>query len=124
MIQGNVMLVDDDQITLEMVSHALNGLIDGEVLEFSSSVMAKSFIQQSVENDFQLLICDLHMPKVNGFEILKTLRQQNKQVPCLMVTGDATRASVIEAIKSGASDFIAKPFTTEDLTSKVLKLLN
>ena len=68
MLHGNIMLVDCDDTSLDMISQTLEDLIDGTVLEFANGVMAKDFIQQPTYEDFALMICERNMPRINGDE--------------------------------------------------------
>jgi two-component system chemotaxis response regulator CheY len=119
----NILLIDDDSITLELVQLILEEFISGEIFAFSSSVKALNFVRQLRPNELTLVICDWQMPKVDGLDILRALRENDQNTPFLMLTGSATRELVIAAKKSGATDFIAKPFKNVDLTDKVQKLL-
>ncbi len=119
----NVVVVDDDQITLELVKHILDEIVVGEVKPFSSSIAAMEYLRDVNINQLDLVICDRHMPDFSGFDILHAIRIRSQKVPFLMLTGDATRESVVNAIREGATDFIAKPFKNKDLTDKVSRLL-
>lgn len=119
----NILLIDDDSITLELVQHVLEEFVSGEIFAFSSSVKALNFVRQVRSNELTLVICDWQMPTVNGIDILKALRENDSSTPFLMVTANPTRELVIAAKKAGATDFIAKPFKNVDLTEKVFKLL-
>lgn len=119
----NILLIDDDSITLELIQLILEEFISGEIFAFSSSVKALNFVRQLRPSELTMVICDWQMPKVDGLDILKALRENDKKTPFLMVTGSATRELVIAAKKAGATDFIAKPFKNDDLTEKVQNLL-
>lgn len=120
----NILLIDDDSITLELVQLILEEFVSGEIFAFSSSVKALNFVRQLRPNELTLVICDWQMPKVDGLDILNALRENDKYTPFLMITSSATRELVIAAKKAGATDFIAKPFKNADLTEKVHKLLS
>lgn len=118
-----IMLVDDDDITLELLQHILEEFVSGEIMAFSSSINALGFIQTIDPARIALVICDWQMPGVDGLEVLKAFRQVNADTPFLMLTGQATRELVMAAKQAGASDFVAKPFRNQDLTNKVNGLL-
>lgn len=119
----NVLIVDDDEITLELLQLMLAEVITGKVIPLTSSVKALVFIESDMMSQIDLVICDWQMPDHNGIEVLKAIRRKYKHVPVLMLTGNATRDLVIEAQKNGVSDFAAKPFKNFDLTEKVKSLL-
>lgn len=119
----NVLIVDDDEITLELLQLILDEFITGKVIPLTSSVKALAFVQSELMSQIDLVICDWQMPDHNGIEVLQAIRRKNKHVPVLMLTGNATRDLVIDAQKNGVSDFAAKPFKNYDLTEKVKSLL-
>ncbi|TRY31716.1 response regulator [Aliiglaciecola sp. M165] len=120
----NVLVVDDDQITLELLQLILEEFIEGKITTLSSGTQAIEYICSDKISDINLVICDWQMPEKDGIEVLKTLRKRAPNLPFLMLTGNATRDLVITARKEGATDFVAKPFKNYDLTEKVNNLLS
>ncbi len=118
-----IIVIDDDKITLELVKHILDEIDGGQIKTFSSSIDAMKYIQtQSIVN-IDLVVCDWHMPDFSGFDILHAFRLKSQIKPFLMITADATKDTVVKAIREGASDFIAKPFKNSDFSEKVQRLL-
>jgi len=76
--------------------------------------------------EFGLIICDWNMPKVPGIEVLKAVRNdpQLKDLPFLMVTAEAKKDNVMEAVKAGVNQYIVKPFTAETLRKKLEKIFD
>ena len=72
-------------------------------------------IKRFQEGDFQLVVTDLKMPDVDGMDVIKTVRGIDNRVPVIMITGYGTVKKAVEAIKSGAYDFIEKPVDREKL---------
>lgn len=123
MYSCNILLVDDDEITLELVQHILEEIVSGEVFAFSSSIKALRFLETVEAGALGLVVCDWQMPDYDGIDVLKALRQRDSDTAFLMLTGNATRELVLTAKQAGASDFIAKPFRNLDLVEKVKNLL-
>lgn len=123
MYSDNILLVDDDEITLELVQHILEEFVSGEIISFSSSIKALGFLETTNPGQLGLVICDWQMPDYDGIDLLNALRKRDLSTPFLMLTGNATRELVISARNAGATDFIAKPFRNIDLTEKVENLL-
>lgn len=75
-------------------------------------------------NQFDLVITDWNMPNVNGLELVKAARSDEKlkTVPILMVTAEAMKENIIEAIKAGVSNYVVKPFTAEVMKEKIDKI--
>lgn len=74
---------------------------------------------------FQFVISDWNMPNMDGLELLKKVRSdaQLRDMPFLMVTAEAEKEKVIEALKSGVSNYVVKPFTAEVLKEKMDRVL-
>ena len=68
-----------------------------------------------------MVVSDWNMPKMTGLELLKAIRSDDalKDIPFLMVTAEAQQENIIEAVKSGVSNYIVKPFTAETLGQKI-----
>ena len=106
-----VLICEDDAVMRELVA-SIVGRLDVEVVQAESSQHALDFLEN---NDVALLITDLRMPRVDGLELLRFARAQNPLTQVAMITGYATVESAVEALKSGAFDYIRKPFDNEEL---------
>jgi len=74
--------------------------------------------------DVEMIVSDWNMPNMTGLEFLKTVRADPKfkHLPFLMVTAEAEKDNIIEAVKSGVSNYVVKPFTGETLNEKLKKI--
>lgn len=74
--------------------------------------------------DIEFIVSDWNMPKMTGIELLKTVRADPKfkHLPFLMVTAEAEKENIIEAVKSGVSNYVVKPFTGATLAEKLAKI--
>lgn len=120
----NVLIIDDDEITLTLLEHIVDDLVTGEILSFSSSIKAKAYLQTKAAESIGLVICDWQMPSVSGIHILETLRDRDEKCPFLMITANPTKELVVNAIRLGVTDFIAKPFSSEELSKKISLFLD
>jgi two-component system sensor histidine kinase/response regulator len=75
------------------------------------------------EGDFGLVLIDVMMPDISGIELLATIHQQDPDIVCIIITGYATVELAVQAMKLGAYDFIAKPFSDDNLLLAVQKAL-
>lgn len=100
-----------------------------------SRMGCKSFVissdgQQAMEElevaEVDFIISDWNMPKVSGFELLKWVRENSrlKNTPFLMVTAEATKEQILEAMQIGVSGYVVKPFTPQTLEDKIKDLLS
>ena len=117
------LLVDDESITLELLRYMLAEEFECECVTFASAKAALSHLNSAGFGKFDLVISDWEMPGINGIEFLTQFRQQNQNTPFLLLTANATKELVMQAIQAQASDFIAKPFRNLDLIAKVKKVL-
>ena len=74
------------------------------------------------DQDFDLCILDIMMPKKDGFTVAKEIRQIDKQTPIIFLTAKSMKEDTIEGLKIGADDYITKPFSMEELFLKYSKL--
>lgn len=114
-------LVVDDSLTIRRIvikALALVGI--SEATEASDGAEA---VKAALEKDFDLILLDWNMPKMSGIEALRALRQAGKKTPVIMVTTEAEKSRVIEAIKTGANDYLIKPFSPDQLAAKVKGLV-
>ncbi len=114
-----VLVVDDEAVIREGMRRILES--DGYCVETSAS--GKTALEKMQERDFDVVITDLKMPGMDGIEVLKAIKILQPDVPVLMITGYATVDTAVEAMKYGAFDYIAKPFTLEQISEKVRKAM-
>ena len=120
MAKARILIVDDEVGMLEVCSDTLQRLPDTEiVLESQSSRAAERLAHES----FDLLIADICMPEMDGVELLRIAREQDPELPTLMLTAFPTVETAVESMKLGASDYLTKPFLPEDLLANVRALL-
>lgn len=123
MYDCNIVVIDDDKISLELVQIILEEIISGEIFVFSDSKRALSYVRSESMENISLVICDWQMPDVSGLDILSALRKSSPKIPFLMLTANATKKLVVDSMRMGATDFVVKPFHTNDLLSKVEKII-
>lgn len=73
--------------------------------------------------EYNLVLLDWNMPVMSGIEALRALRQQGRTMPVIMVTTEAEKERVMEALKSGANSYVIKPFTPESIIAKIKDVL-
>lgn len=123
MYDTNILIIDDDTVTLELLQIVLEEITSGEIVCISDSKQALAFVQSEKMSTISLVICDWLMPDVSGIDILAALRKVNTNCPFLMLTANATKELVMDSMRLGATDFIVKPFQTNNLLTKVERLI-
>ncbi len=115
----NILIVDDEAVIREGMRRILES--EGYFVETSAS--GRAAIEKIQEKDFDVVVTDLKMPGMDGIEVLKAIKILQPDVPVIIITGYSTVDTAVEAMKSGAFDYIAKPFTPEQITEKVQKAI-
>lgn len=113
-----ILAVDDVDINLEMMKIILSELGDVDFLEARNGWEALKILKSSPAIDTVLL--DLEMPLMNGFEVLRIMKQHDvfREIPVIVITVDKTEVN--KTLAMGANDFIAKPYDSEELKLRVL----
>lgn len=119
MARLKILVVDDEAVIREGLMRVLES--DRFAVEICKS--GHSAIERIQEEEYGLIITDLKMPGMNGIEVLKAVRTLQPDVPVIMISGYATVDTAVEAMKNGAVDYIAKPFTPEQIIEKVERAL-
>ncbi|HTY21009.1 MAG TPA: sigma-54 dependent transcriptional regulator [Geobacteraceae bacterium] len=117
MEKSRILVVDDEAVVREGVRRILEN--DRYSVESCSSGRAALDLMQI--KDFDMVITDLKMPGMSGLEVLKTIKILQPEIPVIIITGYSTVDTAVEAMKNGAIDYIAKPFTPDQLLEKVGK---
>ncbi len=123
MSKVSVLVVDDAPFIRDLVKKALRSHFPG--IRIEDAVNGRKAQQMLSRERFDLILCDWEMPEMSGLELLTWCRSQDslKTTPFIMVTSRGDKKNVVQAIQAGVSDFIGKPFSNEQLTSKVRKAL-
>lgn len=116
----NILIVDDNYDMLELIQRNLKAL-NFHTYKASSVTEAIDILKYS---SIDLLITDLQMPGINGIELIKYVQEHFPTIPKLVITGFPSVDSAIDAVKAGAVDYLAKPFTNEELKKAVKNLVN
>ncbi|MBK4998295.1 response regulator [Pseudomonas sp. S31] len=124
MSKVNVLVVDDAPFIRDLVRKCLRNAFPGMVIE--DAVNGRKAMAMLAKERFDLVLCDWEMPEMSGLELLSWCRQQEemKALQFIMVTSRGDKENVIQAIQAGVSDFVGKPFTNEQLLTKVKKALS
>lgn len=111
-----VMLIDDSKTMRNIQKSVLKQLGHTEIEEACDGQDALSKIGAFNPD---LVLVDWNMPNMDGLTFVKTYRKANKTTPMIMVTTEAEKARVIEAIKAGVNNYVVKPFTPDLLSQRI-----
>jgi DNA-binding response OmpR family regulator len=114
-----ILVVDDEEtlaeqirLALTMQKYTVDTALDGE------EALDKIFVES-----YDLILLDIMLPKKDGFEVLVELRDENKSTPVLMLTAKGVVEDRIKGLDMGADDYLAKPFSMEELLARIRALL-
>jgi two-component system chemotaxis response regulator CheY len=118
-----ILVVDDFSTMRRIVKNILRQLNFNNIVEADDGASALDILQKE---KVDMVVSDWNMPKMTGLELLKAVRADDalKDIPFLMVTAEAQQENIIEAVKSGVSNYIVKPFTAETLGQKINQVFN
>ncbi|EZH80423.1 chemotaxis protein CheY [Ectopseudomonas composti] len=124
MSKVSVLVVDDATFIRDLVKKGLRDHFPGVQIE--EAINGRKAQQMLSRQVVDLILCDWEMPEMSGLELLTWCREQDnlKTTPFIMVTSRGDKENVVQAIQAGVSDYIGKPFSNEQLVTKVKKALS
>lgn len=115
-----ILVVDDSSVMRQIIKNTLKQLGFGAD-NLTDAEDGSMGLKRATEGGFDLIISDWNMPKMTGIEFLKAVRADGtiKGTPFLMVTSEADKDKIVEAVQSGVSQYIVKPFNANQLEEKI-----
>ena len=112
-----ILLVDDNPQNLQV----LGKLLQEEKYEIEFAVNGESTLEWLKNRRFDLILLDLNMPGMNGFEVCKRIRSDNGMcgIPIIFLSAESERESILKGFEVGAQDYVTKPFDTRELLARV-----
>lgn len=117
-------LTVDDSTTIRKIIRASVEILNYDLLEASGGAEALEILARERES-IKLILLDLNMPGMSGFDVLKTVKKDNlyKDIPIMMVTTEGEKENIVKAIQAGVANYLLKPFTSEELTKKIMQCI-
>lgn len=118
-----ILTVDDSRMIRVIISNTIHSL-GYDSLEAPNADVALEIVEKQAA-EIALILLDWNMPGMNGLELLNILKNHDayKHIPVMMVTTEGERRNVVKAIQSGADNYLTKPFTPEDLSTKIVECI-
>lgn len=118
-VKNKILVVDDEEALRTVLSTEL----EGEGYQVSTAGDGEEAMKILGSQQFHLILLDIKMPNVDGFEVLKFVKQHQPSTKVIMLTGFADLKNAIESKKLGAEDFVSKPYDLVDLLTTVERVL-
>ena len=116
---NKILLAEDEEILL----HVIKLYLELEGYSLTTVVNGNDALLEAKKNGFDLLILDVMMPGINGFDVCKEFRKSNTETPVLFLTARGSGEDRVTGLKIGADDYLVKPFNLEELLLRVKILL-
>lgn len=117
--QPKVLVIDDEPGVRALICEALS-LSEITAVQAADGLEALSFLRRE---RFDLLILDINMPKLDGLALLEKLRTEGMSVPVLMLSARADKVDINQGLRTGADDYLTKPFSIEELVLRVKAIM-
>jgi DNA-binding response OmpR family regulator len=114
-----ILLVEDEKKVASFIKKGL----EEELYEVDTAFNGKDGFELGLTDEYDLIISDIMMPAMNGFQLTKELRKNKITTPILLLTVKDGTKDKVEGLDSGADDYLSKPFAFEELTARVRALL-
>jgi two-component system chemotaxis response regulator CheY len=117
------LVVDDFGTMRRIISGLIKELGAENIIEAEDGVEALSKLGR---NAVDFIISDWNMPKMTGLELLKAVRadERHSRIPVLLITAEAKKENIVDAVRAGADGYIVKPFTSSVLGEKIKTIIN
>jgi DNA-binding NtrC family response regulator len=115
--EPKVLVVDDE----EMLRNLLARILERKGYSVSTASGGRQALAYLAKGDFQVMVSDVKMPEMNGFELLKEAKQKHPRLAVVMMTAFGDENTVEQALGLGADGYVAKPFKSSELTSEVAR---
>jgi len=118
---SSILVVDDDPLIRTLIEHKLRQ----RGFEVTSAESGEEGLRQAAAKRPDLIVLDAMMPELDGFEVLRRLKQDagTAGIPVIMLTARKQERDIVAALSSGARDYLVKPFMPEELIMRIRNLL-
>jgi len=120
----SVLLVEDNEFNVMVASTELESTIDGLNLDVAEN--GKVAVEKLEQKKYDIVLMDVQMPVMDGYEASRKIRKMNGEVskiPILAMTANVLQQEIEKCLKEGMNDYISKPFETDELLSKMRKIM-
>jgi len=118
------LLAVDDSSVIRKVIIAAADVLQIETIEAQDGIEALEKLAAHYK-EIDLVLLDWNMPEMNGYDVLVEIKSSDKykHIPVMMVTTEGQQSSIVAAVRAGANNYLVKPFTVEELETKIVECL-
>lgn len=118
-----ILIVDDSRVMRRIIAGSVQ-VMGYEVLEAGNGREALDVLETKAPNVIAITL-DIAMPEMNGLECLEALKANERfaQIPVMMVSAESDKETLLRAIRIGAKHYVTKPFTPEDVTTRLMEMI-
>lgn len=102
---SQILIIDDERA----IRKTLHEILSYEGYKIEEAADGEEGLRLALEKSFDVILCDIKMPKMDGLDVLEKLKEQKPDIPMIMISGHGTIETAVEAVKKGAFDYISKP---------------
>ncbi|HEY5562872.1 MAG TPA: response regulator transcription factor, partial [Clostridiaceae bacterium] len=117
-MQNNILIIDDDIELCQL----LKKCVEKENIRADFTHTGTDGLGLAAQGSYHLIVLDVMLPEMDGFQVLEKIREMSA-VPVLMLTAKTASADKVTGLRSGADDYLTKPFDVEEFTARVLSLI-
>ncbi|MDF2437627.1 MAG: multi-sensor hybrid histidine kinase [Bacteroidota bacterium] len=114
-----ILIADDDEMNKFLAQH----ILEGYKVNVSTADNGRVALEKILNQSYDLVLMDLHMPEMGGIDVVKTIRKQGVNVPVIAVTGNVIKSEKENCIDAGMNDYISKPYDENEILQKIIDLL-
>ena len=115
-----ILVVDDSSTMRRIIINTLSRIGYTNVVEAEHG---KAGLEKLAQGGIEMIVTDWNMPEMDGLEFVGVVRQSDTAIPILMVTTNAAKEDIVQALQAGVNNYVVKPFTPETLKEKIESLL-
>ena len=118
------LLVVDDSSIIRKVIKAVADVLQMEIEEAQDGIEALEMLSK-IWKEIDLVLLDWNMPEMSGYDVLVEIKTNDKykDIPVMMVTTEGQKSNIVAAVRAGAANYLTKPFTVEELQTKILECI-
>ena len=118
------LLIVDDSSAIRKIIKAAADVLGMETQEAQDGIEALEKLSQA-QAETDLILLDWNMPEMSGYDLLVHLKadEKYKDIPVMMVTTESQKSSIVAAVRAGAANYLTKPFTVDELQTKIMECL-